>query len=413
MEAAAAMEQVARDDYGRVLSHLIRVVGDFQLAEDALQDALIRAAERWPTHGVPRNPAAWLTTTARRRALDRVRRRGTRTDKAPQLRALAELEQSLAPELDDDVEIGDERLRLIFTCCHPALPEGAQVALTLRTLCGLTTTEIARCLLVKETTLQQRLVRAKRKIAAAGIPYRVPPPELLPERMGSVLMVIYLIFTEGYSATQGPALVRADLCAEAIHLASVLHDLMPEEPEAGGLLGLLLLQDARRDARVDAAGELVLLPDQDRERWNHEQIAAGARHVRDALRMGQVGPYQIQGAIGAVHGEARTAEETDWNQIVALYDVLIRLVPTPVVSLNRAVAVAMAEGPAAGLALLDDSDLARELRGYHLFHSARADLLRRSDKLAEATVAYRRALALTRNETQRAFLRRRLRELAS
>ena len=411
MHATHAIDRVVRQDSGRVLSYLIRVLGDFQLAEDALQEALIRATERWPVDGIPNNPAAWLTTTARRSAIDRLRRRSTRVDKAPHLKALAQIEQELAPEIDEDVPIPDERLRLIFTCCHPALSEQAQIGLTLRTLCGLSTTEIARCFLIAETTLQQRLVRAKRKIATAGIPYRVPPPELLPERLNSVMAVIYLIFTEGYAATQGPQLVRDDLCSEAIRLARVVTELMPHEPEVAGILGLLLLHDARRDARVDADGRLLTLEHQDRSIWKQDQIDEGASTIREALRMGSPGPYQIQGAIAAIHGETTQASDTDWAQIAALYDVLLRMAPTPVVALNRAAAIAMSRGPQAGLDLLDDPRLAEQLDGYHLFHSARADLHRRADQLLDAERCYVRALQLVANRTERDYLEGRLAEV--
>ena len=410
MNAQAAIAKFYQEESGKVLAFLIRSVKDFQVAEDALQEAVAAALERWPADGVPNNPAAWLTTTARRKALDRLRRRTTRIDKAPALKVLAALEQEVHVDLDE-TGIPDERLRLIFTCCHPALAPDARIGLTLRTLGGLTTAEIARSFLIPEPTLAQRLVRAKRKIRDAGIPYRVPPPELLPERLESVLSVLYLIFNEGYSASTGADIVRDDLCAEAIRLASVVVALMPEEPEPRGLLGLMLLQDSRRDARRGPEGELVTLDHQDRTRWDREQIHLGVRVVREALRMGRVGGYQIQGAIAAVHAEADTADDTDWRQIVGLYDALLALLPTPVVALNRAVAVAMAEGPEAGLALLDHPALANPLEEYHLFHAARGELFRRSGRSARAASCYRRALELATQDTERAYLEGRLAEV--
>ena len=411
MDAQTAIARVFREDSGRVLAFLIRTLRDFELAEDALQDAIAAALERWPVDGVPDNPAAWLTTTARRKALDRLRRRTTRVDKAADLRVLASLEHDVTIELED-ASVPDDRLRLIFTCCHPALSPEAQIGLTLRTLGGLTTSEIARSFLTPEVTVAQRLVRAKRKIRDARIPYRVPAPELLPERLESVLTVLYLIFNEGYNATSGADIVRDDLCAEAIRLASVVVALMPEEPEPRGLLGLMLLQDSRRDARVAPDGRLVTLDHQDRTRWDHEQIERGAGVLRAALRMGRVGKYQIQGAIAAVHAESSSPEATDWRQIVGLYDVLFALLPTPVVALNRAVAVAMADGPKAGLDLLNDPAVSEPLSSYYLFHAATADLHRRAGSLVAAAACYRRALALTTNETERSYLEGRLAEVS-
>ena len=412
------VEQTFRDESGRVLATLIRVLGDFDLAEEALSDAFVAALETWPRDGVPRNPGAWITTAARNRALDRIRRARLQALK------LAELEGALADGggQEDDVRLGsdsrlaDDRLRLVFTCCHPALAMDARVALTLRTLGGLTTPEIARAFLVPEATLAQRLVRAKRKIRDAGIPYRVPPDDLLAERLDGVLAVLYLVFNEGYSATAGDALVRRELCAEAIRLARLVAELMPDQQETVGLLALLLLQDSRRDARVGPDGSLALLEDQDRERWDRGEIAEGLALVDRALAAAlagglRPGPYLLQAAIAAGHARAGRADETDWRAIARLYDALVAEVPTPVVELNRAVAVAMADGPRVGLALMDALGAEGALDGYHLFHAARADLLRRVGRRDEAARAYRRAVDLAGNQTERAFLARRLAEV--
>jgi RNA polymerase sigma-70 factor (ECF subfamily) len=386
---------------------LIRVLGDFDLAEDAVQEAFAAAIETWPRRGIPDNPGAWITTTARNRAIDRLRRERTLRDKTETLKQLAELE-TLGGDETDVSQIPDDRLRLIFTCCHPALALDARVALTLRTLGGLTTPEIARAFLTSEATMAQRLVRAKRKIASAGIPYRVPPAELLPERVPAVLAALYLIFNEGYRATEGP-LVRSELCEEAIRLTRVLVRLMPQEPEARGLLALMLLQHSRRDARVGPGGDLVLLDDQDRSRWDRSMIAEGLNQLERSMQMQRPGPYQTQAAIAALHDRAARPEDTDWPQIVALYTTLAAMAPTPVVELNRAVAVAMADGPGTGLPLVDA--LRDELDRYHLFHSARADLLRRLQRNDESATAYRRALELATNPQERTFLERRLREV--
>jgi len=385
------------------------VLGDFDIAEEAVQEAFVRALETWPRDGVPDNPGAWITTTARRRAIDRLRREENLRRKTETLQVLAELE-ALGGSEDDVSGIPDDRLRLIFTCCHPALAIEARVALTLRTLGGLTTREIARAFLVPEPTMAQRLVRAKRKIHEAGIPYRVPPSELLPARVPGVLAVLYLIFNEGYAASSGP-LVRAELCEEAIRLARVLDRLMPREPEVRGLLALLLLQHSRREARTDAAGDLVLLEDQDRSRWDHEAIDEGLMLLDQALAVRRPGPYQVQAAIAALHAGAPRPEDTDWPQIAALYGSLARLLPSPVVELNRAVAIAMADGPERGLPLVEA--LGGELDGYHLFHAARADLLRRLDRRSEAAEAYRRAFELAANPVEREYLLGRITELGA
>ncbi len=373
------------------------------------------ALETWPVRGVPDNPAAWITTTARNRAIDRLRRRRRLREKTEQLGREAVVEAELAAiepgDVEDAMPIADDRLRLIFTCCHPALPLDARIGLTLRTLGGLTTPEIARAFLVPEPTLAQRLVRAKRKIRDAGIPYRVPPLELLPERLDGVLRVLYLVFNEGYAASSGDALIRRELTAEAIRLTRILGQLLPDEPEVTGLLALMLLHDARRDARIDPDGGLVLLEDQDRSRWDAGRIAEGTALVERALRTGRPGPYQLQAAIAALHDEAATPDATDWPQIASLYLALMERDPSPVVELNLAVAVAMAAGPETGLAMMDGIAAGGSLETYPYLHAGRADLLRRLGRWTEASVAYRRALELTTNGPERAFLERRLAEV--
>jgi RNA polymerase sigma-70 factor (ECF subfamily) len=412
-EVKAAVDAAFREEWGRVVATLIRVTGDWDLAEECAQDAFAMALQRWPRDGIPGRPGAWLTTAARNRAIDVLRRRTVGAAKLREVAALS-VEPEPSPACGTDHSgVPDDRLRLMFTCCHPALSLEARVALTLRTLAGLTTAEIARAFLSSEATMAKRLVRAKQKIQNAGIPYRVPPAHLLPERVPGVLGVLYLLFNEGYSATAGADLIRQNLSAEAIRLSRVLDRLMPDEPEAAGLLALMLLHDARRAARLDADGEIVTLEDQDRGAWDAAAIREGVAVLEGALRRGQLGPYQVQAAIAACHVTATRAADTDWAQIARLYGQLEQFLPTPVVELNRAVAVAMAEGPQAGLALVTALEESGRLAGYHLLSATKADMYRRLGRADEAADCYREALGLASTDAERRYLSRRLAETGS
>ena len=413
------IERIFREESGRILATLIGLLGSFDLAEEAMQEAFAIALSQWPERGTPANPRAWLISTAQHRAVDALRRNARFDSKREELQKIADLEQQLAAADENmlrnpsDDFFGDDRLRLIFTCCHPALALETQVALTLRTLCGLSTDEIARAFLLPLPTMAQRLVRAKQKIRDAHIPYRIPPQQELVARLEAVLLVVYLVFNEGYSATSGDTAIRHDLCGEAIRLGRILCQLLPRQTEARALLALMLLHDSRRQARIAENGEPILLEAQNREMWNQEQIREGLALVEAALRDGPAGPYGLQAAIAAVHAHGQHAEQTDWRQIAALYQLLLRTQPSPVVELNHAAAVAMAEGPAAGLLLLDALETKPELREYYLLPAARADLLRRLERWTDAAASYQRALALAGSDPARKFLSRRLAEVES